>query len=116
MFTGWREQGHAVRPIYELSNFLQTGQIRIHMREPIVPKPRTMCFRTWRKNTFSKDDLIDYIENDLVHNGLIKALVPYEDGIQVKGKRLIVQSSRLDAIKLLEEHEKPIAHEIEEGE
>ncbi len=65
MFTGYKTNSHAIRSIYELTTFMNSGEISLG----------SQTRRLWRGQTLTEDDLYDYIVNDLIHKLLFDSLI-----------------------------------------
>ena len=105
MFSGWKEKNHSVRCVHEMCNYIDTGIISVGIIETNESKD-IKEFRLWKGECFSPEDLVDYIENDKVHNPLFNALVQYWNITKVRGKQILLLSYAIDQNLLIDEYSK----------
>jgi hypothetical protein len=70
MFSGWREQGHSIRLIYELRNIVQSGKISaklLDVSDKTLEGQTSRVWKVWKGDTFNVEDIIEYIEKDSLH-------------------------------------------------
>jgi hypothetical protein len=108
MFSGWREQGHSIRPIYELRNIVQSGEISaklLDVSDKTLEGQTLRVWKVWKGDTFKVEDLIEYIEKDSLHQC-------YFDSMSIKDENCIGYNTitrktyKLDEEKLFQEIDK----------
>ena len=94
MFPGLREQGHSVRPIHELCNIIQTGEILLNLYDPYDKGPAqdTITIKLWKEDSFNAKDLISYINEDSLHSCYFNSMRKIENSFQVNKKFLVQES------------------------
>jgi hypothetical protein len=92
MFSGWEEQGHKVRPVHELCNLLETGIIISRNIRPNNDDSIVGGFRVWKGSRFDTEDLENYINKDSIHKPRFNSMIPINNGIMVRGKKLLISS------------------------
>ena len=96
MFSGLREQGHSVRPIHELCNFICTGQILLNScditNKDAAKKSVIIKIKLWNEDQLKAEDLLGYIQEDSLHKCYFNSMSRWEQTIQLNTKSLVVES------------------------
>jgi hypothetical protein len=104
MFAGLRLGEHAVRPFYEIGNFVLSGKITI-LGQEVTLRP------TGQLNAAA---LRDFIAKDALHGKTFAAMERADAVTRLGDTRVIVESYRLNPIKLGKEFGVEIPKEIED--
>jgi hypothetical protein len=96
MFSGLREQGHSVRPIHELCNIIRTGEISLDLYDFSDQRlaRESVSIKLWKKDRFSAEDLLNYIQEDSLHKCYFNSMEKFEYSIRLN-KNLLVQETYL---------------------
>ncbi len=103
MFSGWRERGHAVRGINELLSFLLKGTLTLRVPDVIADRakvPREFTVRTWRGARVSGEDLRRYLAEDVIHDVIMRSMLPITREVDVGATRVIESTFALELLTL----------------
>lgn len=91
MFNGYNDGTNHVRSLYELCEFLTTGNIKILNK----------TVNLWKHSAISSADIYDYIENSIFHTKMLNSLHPLEITTTSNNKELVTKTYelRFDDIK-----------------
>lgn len=89
MFTGYRYSGHPVRSIYELVAYIAEGTIRVE----------DQARRFWRGESFSEDDLHDYLVSDIIHAPHFESMLARVNTYHLEGYSVQEETFVLDALQ-----------------
>lgn len=103
MFSGWREQGHNIRPIYELRNIIQSGKFSTNLLDLPDKTLEKLSFRVWKGDTFSVEYLIDYINGDSLHQCYFDSMISTKEEIRINNVTISKKTYALDVKKFLQE-------------
>lgn len=103
MFSGWREQGHNIRPIYELRNIIQSGKFSTKLLDLSDKTLESLSFRVWRGDTFSVEDLINYINGDSLHQCYFDSMINTKHEVHINNIKIIKKTYELDKKKFFQE-------------
>lgn len=103
MFSGWREQGHSIRPIYELRNIVQSGKIYAKLLDVSDKTLEGQSFRVWKGNTFNVKDIIEYIEKDSLHQCYFDSMRSIKNESRIGDITIIQKTYALDVEKFFQE-------------
>lgn len=109
MFSGWREQGHSIRPIYEFRNIVQSGKISAKLLDLPDKTLEGQSFRVWKGNTFNVKDLIEYIEKDSLHQCYFDSMMSIKDENRIGNITITRETYALDVEKFFQEIDKKFA-------
>ncbi len=105
MFSGGRVLGHPVRSVFELVNFLNSGEVSFHEGNIRKSTKRELFnFKVWHGEEFCSEDLIDYLEKDLMHEPVFRAMKEVKQIISLGSRKMVVPIYRLDTGVLLKEY------------
>lgn len=102
MFSGWKEQGHSIRTIYELQNFISSGKISAQLLDLDVKTLDTQAISLWKGTVFSADDLVDYIDKDSLHNLYFDSMIKTEAETSFGNIKIVQYKYNLDATNFLQ--------------
>jgi hypothetical protein len=102
MFSGWKEQGHSIRTIYELQNFINSGKISAKLLDLDVKTLDTQAISLWKGTVFSADDLVDYIDNDSLHTLYFDSMIKTEAETSFDNINIVQYKYNLDATQFLQ--------------
>lgn len=103
MFSGWSEQGHSIRPIYEFRNIVQSGKISPKLLDISDKTLESLTFRVWKGDTFSVEDLIDYINGDSLHQYYFDSMISIKEELRISNVTISKKTYALDVKKFLQE-------------
>jgi hypothetical protein len=102
MFSGYNEDGHCVRNIYEIENAIAGGivQTAFPMRaaDPYGPKVHLET-RIWEGEHLTSKDLVEYLGDHPLYNMAFEAMFEHDNEITFGDKRLVFRSFAQDALK-----------------
>lgn len=90
MFSGWNEKGHKVRPIHELCNVIESGEIGVRMIKGMNINNRVGKIHLWNSKNFCDLDLENYISGDSLHTHKFNSMVEFLTVVKYKKKKLSV--------------------------
>jgi len=102
MFSGWKEQGHSIRTIYELRNFIDSGQISAQLLDLDIKSLDTQAISLWKGTAFSVEDLVDYIEKDSLHTLYFDSMIKKESETSFGNISIIQYKYDLNATQFLQ--------------
>jgi len=105
IFSGLRNDGYAVRYLHELCNIVRTGKISIKVTSLDEKVTRSVDFKIWQSDTFTSQDLVEYIEKDSIHQCYFNAMISREIKVQIKNTSLTRKTYALNLEKLCQEFE-----------
>ncbi len=106
MFSGWEERGHQVRPVHELCNIIDSGIIAVRAMKGSEQNDHIENIKLWENENFCANDLENYIYKDSLHIPRFNNMLEIEEGVQLKGKRIIRKSYAMDLFNLHKEYSK----------
>lgn len=88
MFSGYKIGQHPVRQARELINVLSSGELS--------DQDGNVLELFWKGTAFQIDDLIDYLRGGSIVQRQMRAMLPTRETYDFEGKRLTLESFRLD--------------------
>lgn len=85
MFNGYSDGTNQVRSLYELCEFLKTGNITVQNK----------TVKLWKYPVISNSDIFNYIENSMFHSVVLNALHPLEITNTFNNKELVMKTYEL---------------------
>ena len=98
MFYGWRQNGHPVRSIYELFNFIDTGEISIN-EITSKGKEERIVVNCWQGNKFTGKDLSKYFKTNFLQNFNLDSMFSIDEKTKIRGKTLIKKTFATDVLE-----------------
>ncbi|MGL1932729.1 MAG: hypothetical protein OCC45_13370 [Desulfotalea sp.] len=111
MFSGWKEQGHNVRPIHELCNIIDNGTIRSRVIKGFNTIKHMGNLKLWKGDSFCGQDLDNYISTDFMYAPRFRSMFKTQTGIKLEGKKIIRNSFALNYLDLNKEYTKSFIEE-----
>ena len=97
MFSGLVESGHPVRPVYEMCNFITSGNMRVHTTSARPSGGTTTDFSLWASDHFTPDDLVAYLSINPLYSSRFDAMHPCYKELQIKYTKLVYETYILNS-------------------
>jgi hypothetical protein len=92
-----------VRGINELLSFLLKGTLTLRVPDVIADRakvPREFTVRTWRGARVSGEDLRRYLAEDVIHDVIMRSMLPITREVDVGATRVIESTFALELLTL----------------
>lgn len=101
MFGGWQAEGINVIPIHELINVINTGKISVKEFDLGEQTLEGITFKLWSKDNFNVNDIIDYIENNSLHQCFFLSMETQKQNIHIGSVNITKNRYMLNMEKFL---------------